>query len=243
MIDHDSIKVPARVPQGVRLATIADVPWLWEKVKTQHSIFFEPTEDDSTRFAELIAHPGTHAFIIDDGALMFVSDLDPQNMAFFNGVVWDEKLYGQQARAKEMLQFLFRLFGLHRMSAVVPQDNPLGRNFVKSLGFRQEADFREAVRRADGRVNLAVFGILRSEVMDNGGSSSTVHRRRRWRFAFWSHKPERGAQEPALRRHREYTTGSSEILAGLSDPGSGATRNGRFKSLLGFAWPRWRRPR
>src|SRR6266850_3865997 len=89
VMTEPTIRAPKKSPAGLRLATISDTDWLWEKVKTQHSIFFEPTEDDSVRFAELLAHPASHSFIVDDGALLFLSDVEPGNMGFFNGIVWN----------------------------------------------------------------------------------------------------------------------------------------------------------
>lgn len=161
-----TIRATKKSPAGLRLATISDTDWLWEKVKTQHSIFFEPTEDDSVRFAELLAHPASHSFIVDDGALLFLSDVEPGNMGFFNGIVWNEKLYGQQKRAKEILAFLFELLGLRRVSAVVPADNKLAQKYVLSMGFKREAQFRKAIRRPNGPIDMFVYGLLREEVVN-----------------------------------------------------------------------------
>lgn len=164
---------PEKSPKGVRLATIVDVDWLWERVKKQKSIFFEPTEDDSVRFAELLAYPTSHAFIVDDGGLIFLSDVEAGNMGFFNGIVWDDKLYGQTKRAREILAFLFKLLGLRRVSAVVPEDNKLARKYVERMGFKREARFRKAIRRPDGPIDMFVYGLLKEEVIVDGGRTGS----------------------------------------------------------------------
>jgi hypothetical protein len=238
MIGHAT----ASTPKGLRLATMADVDWLWERVKTQHSIFLEPTKDDSVRFAELLGHPASHSFIVDEGGLIFLSDVEPGNMGFFNGIVWDEKLYGQTARAKEILAFLFKLLGLRRVSAVVPEDNKLARKYVEKMGFKKEAQFRKAIRRPDGPIDMFVYGLLREEVVTDGlGRSSSVHRGRSWIYRLWPRKSQGGTSKPDTERARPNAEGRAELPSG-GHSGSVATGNGRIKGLLGFAWAKWSWP-
>lgn len=238
MIGHAT----APTPKGLRLATMADVDWIWERAKTQHSIFFEPTEDDSMRFAELLGHPASHSFIVDDGALLFLSDVEPGNMGFFNGIVWDEKLYGQTKRAKEILAFLFRLLGLRRVSAVVPADNKLARKYVERMGFKKEAQFRKAIRRPDGPIDMFVYGLLREEVVTDGlGSSSSIHRGWSWSSRLWPFKSQGGTSKSNTERARPNAEGVAGLAEG-DDSGSVASRNGRVKGILGFAWARWSWP-
>ena len=53
-------------PAGVRLMSASDLDWVWERVKDEHSLFFEPTEDDAQRFREFLLDPATHAFLVDE---------------------------------------------------------------------------------------------------------------------------------------------------------------------------------
>jgi len=225
------------VPQGVRLAKIDDFKWLWEKVRTQHSIFFEPTADDTERFAELLTHPASHAFIVDDGALLFLSDVEPGNMGFFNGIVWDDKLYGQTERAREILAFLFQLLGLRRVSAVVPEDNKLAQKYVEKMGFKREAQFRKAIRRPSGPIDMFVYGLLREEVVTDGiRSRSTVHRRWGWSPREWFGKPKGGTRESDTKHASSDAEGRVELPEGRHRWGL-PFGNGWFQSLSRITWP------
>jgi RimJ/RimL family protein N-acetyltransferase len=234
--------------------TVSDFDWLWEQSKKTRSIFLEPGDDDEKRFKELLEDAGTFGFIIDDGALIFLCDLAPNNHAFFNGLVWNPALYGQSERALAVLRFLFELFGLRRMSAVVPEDNDLARRYVEGLNFKYEGTSREAIRRENGPIGLHLYGLLRREVdederVETGptgagapgmGGSGPVDRVRRGRFSVGSEQQERGTSESGVQSASSGPEGGTEPAGRSMDSGRLAAGYRWIKGVLGID-KLWRR--
>jgi RimJ/RimL family protein N-acetyltransferase len=62
-----------------------------------------------------------------------------------------------------MLNYAFNELGLHRLSAMVTEDNSGATRFVERHGFQLEVRRRQAVLRDNQRWDMLLYGLLRSE--------------------------------------------------------------------------------
>ena len=70
--------------------------------------------------------------------------------------------YGTELMAL-MLNYAFNELGLHRLSAMVTEDNSGAIRFVERHGFQLEVRRRQAVLRDNQRWDMLLYGLLRSE--------------------------------------------------------------------------------
>lgn len=152
----------------VRLLVGTDVDHVWDKVKEQRSTFFEPGPQDEVLFKQLLMAPPTVGFLIMDGAVVYFTEVQEHFHAFFNGVVWDKKLYRRQDIAKRILKLMFYIFGLQKVTASIPSDNVLAAQFAESLGFTPEGRVTRIIRRGNEMLDVLYYGLKREEVMGHG---------------------------------------------------------------------------
>jgi RimJ/RimL family protein N-acetyltransferase len=77
-----------------------------------------------------------------------------------------------------MLNYAFNELGLHRLGAAAAEDNPCAIRFLERHGFQQEVLRRQAVARDNQRLDLRLYGLLRSEwvqAAQAGGSGTTAN--------------------------------------------------------------------
>lgn len=70
--------------------------------------------------------------------------------------------YGSEALAL-LLRFVFEELNLHRLGAIVGEDNPRALEFFKKFGFVEEVRRRQAILRTDRAWDIIYLGLLQSE--------------------------------------------------------------------------------
>lgn len=144
--------------------TTDDLDPVWERIAKLDALFMEPSKEDERLFKELMVQQSTVPFILFEGALAFFNSLIPSHHAFFNGIVWDERLYGRRDVALDVLNFGFKVFDLQKVTSGIPADNHMAANYAKSLGFKPEGCIRNFVRRGELVIDFNYFGLTREEM-------------------------------------------------------------------------------
>jgi RimJ/RimL family protein N-acetyltransferase len=163
----------AAVGPDIRQMTLLDLDEVWAKIGAIKSIFPEPRPDDERFFKELMALRSTIAFIVQGGALVYLTDVEVRHHAYFHGVVWEPRLYRRHDLARRVIKLMFMLLQFHRLTAVVPVDNELAAQYLEALGFKFEGRLREFFNRQGSRVDAVYYGLLREE-FDNGWLENTA---------------------------------------------------------------------
>lgn len=167
--DHDELHHFHLVEQ-VDPNTFSDdeTRWLWEVVKTQDYAFDDLSRNNAAYFCMVLLAPQCAHFLVRDGdkrvGWCLVRGLYEQSNPEIHFVLW-EKFSAQQAKAaaKEIIDWLFRVWRCHRVTATVPEYNEQAKRLATLLRFQFEGCMKEAILFHERWRHVNMYGLLKEE--------------------------------------------------------------------------------
>lgn len=158
----------------------------WEKARQFDTLFTEEVNGDFKKFLEVFLHQtpngGVEAnglfWVVDDFVgVLYLTDIIAGVDAMAHFTFFDRGLNGREELVKEMIEFVFRRYKFHRLSATVAlYANPVTYKFVERLGFKWEGRKRSCRLYKGKWYDANMYGLLRDEVLKDGSASENSGR-------------------------------------------------------------------
>lgn len=148
----------------------AKIGELWNEFKRHDVLFMDEIKGDPEAFIDIMLNPRSmwmEVFSLEHDkpiGIISLSNIIPGFDATGHFAFWDGKGSGRENLALHVAQWLFNRYRLRRMTAMIPLNQKGVIRFTKRLGFQQEGVKREGTLRHDQWIDLAIFGLLHSEL-------------------------------------------------------------------------------
>ena len=155
------------LPPGVKYFTVTlqRLINLWDRIKGFDPLFSDDARWDFNRFCNKVCSRETILFELTDGnGIMFITDLHIGHYAQVHAVFFDRKLSIRINVIKDCIVWVFTVFSLVRLEAIVPEfTRALIRALTNKLSFKFEGRMRKRMK-YHGRFNdLLIYSLLREE--------------------------------------------------------------------------------
>lgn len=148
----------------------------WEKSKQFKYLFDNNVNGDFKKFCELFLYDGPNGELQSNGLFWVVDDfvgvfymthIVPGSDAKVHYTFFDRRHRGRRDLAMEMIKYVFRKYNFRRLSVEIPlYATEHAFKFIDSLGFRKEGRRRKAIWHNDDWFDVALFGILKEEALN-----------------------------------------------------------------------------
>lgn len=163
--------------RGPMPLTLENIQKFWEQARKYRVVFGEEVVQDSKKFMNVFLQfdggvPTVNGlfFIVNDflGAF-YLTEIVPGEDALAHYVFFDRKLRGRKDLVQKMMEYVFKKYQFHRLSAEIPNYASAGaRHFIQDCGFAYEGKKRKAAEYKGDRFDVNLYGILRNEVLKDG---------------------------------------------------------------------------
>jgi RimJ/RimL family protein N-acetyltransferase len=146
--------------------TAEKVQSLWAKVQEFPIMFDHFSKGNPQQFMQTLLNR-TNVFyeIGDEVGLASATAVRPKLDAVVHLIMFDRRLRGREQIFHEILEDLFDLAQLRRVTAVVATaKTPTTGKLLQRLNFTHEGTMRQAILVDEGYVDLDVYGLLREEL-------------------------------------------------------------------------------
>lgn len=108
---------------------------------------------------------------VDDVGIFFLTDIYPAFQATGHFTFWDQRFRGREPLLREMIRYVFREFGFHRIVAEVPLYSAPTLAAVERVGFVKEGRLRKAAWYHGQWWDVNLYSILREEIEDGNAET------------------------------------------------------------------------
>lgn len=150
----------------------------WEKSRQYPTLFTQETRGDFGAFMRMLLHedmsPKGLFWVVDDFVgVYYLTDMKTQDDvlvdAFVHYTFFDGRTRGRVELTRAMIRYVFEKYGFQRFTAEIPLFvKPDAFVFAENVGFVKEGRKRKAVQFDNQWFDVNLFGILQSEVLENG---------------------------------------------------------------------------
>lgn len=144
------------------------VQWLWQKFLAHKTVFTDLTRHDYQNFMRMLLQPGSlwFEFVENNEVIGVASVMDIEMIVDGNVhiIFFDRKVSGRVEVCRKLLIYVMREYSFHRLTATLPEIFKATIRLLKELEFRHEGTKIEAVPIGGRWHNMAIYGILRSQV-------------------------------------------------------------------------------
>lgn len=143
---------------------------MWAEFKEHDVLFMDEIKGDPEAFIDIMMNPRSvwlEVFSLENELPIGVASLSgviPGFDASGHFVFWDGRGRGREPLTMKIAHWFFVRYNLHRISAMIPENQKGTIRFTQRLGFKREGVKREGTIRKDNWIDLAQFGLLRSEL-------------------------------------------------------------------------------
>lgn len=159
--------------------TPANLRIFWEKASRYRTIFNSVIRNDFKQFTRLLLRENSAGevestglfWVVDDFVgVFYMTNIRPELDASVHYSFFDGRHRGRVELTKAMLKYAFERYNFQRLTVEIPRyATDKTRNFVETwLGFRKEGRKRKAALFDGEYFDVNIYGILRSEVLENG---------------------------------------------------------------------------
>lgn len=169
-------------PEGVHFRnvypmdmTVENLRKFWDKAQKYRYIFGQEATENFETFCESIMTyrdgklvPNGLFWVVDDFVgVFYMTRIRPGEDADVHYTFFDGRQKGRQELTKMMLRYVFMFYGFQRLTTEIPYYASWStRNFAESIGFVKEGRKRKAAPFKDEWFDIAIFGILKDEVLN-----------------------------------------------------------------------------
>lgn len=151
--------IPTLAPEG-------RLEWLWDHARTQDYAFDDYTRNQPEAFLYLLANPEYQFFELGDSGIFTVRNgLPTRADCEVHFICWDRNIpFADIADAThQLLEYLFKEVGVHRVNGYVPAFNRLAHRWVTYTGLKFEGKLREYLLWNKNYYDVDIFGMTLSD--------------------------------------------------------------------------------
>ncbi len=167
-----SVRLLQRLGEIDSYLTPQKIQELWIEFSQHDSLFSDYTEGKVEPFLDVLFDP--RAIVAE---IYNITDEVPSGSILLNKIIphfdgmahmtqWDSNVRRKDPLFHEMMRLWMDEFDLHRLSVEVPYHQRGVIRMIERLGFQKEGTRREGSVHKGKWIDLAMFGILRSELRD-----------------------------------------------------------------------------
>ncbi|MEK0324153.1 MAG: GNAT family protein [Nitrosopumilus sp.] len=150
--------------------TPAKIGELWNEFKKHDVLFMDEIKGDPEAFIDIMLNPRSmwmEIFSLEKDKPIGIASLNkiiPGFDAEGHFSFWDGKGSGRENLSLLILKWVFTRYKLRRITGMIPLNQKGTLRFIKRLGFQEEGVKREGTLRHGRWIDLAIFGLLHSEL-------------------------------------------------------------------------------
>ena len=151
--------VPTNAPEG-------RLEWLWERARTQDYAFDDYTKDSPEAFLYLLANPEYAFFELGDSGIFTVRNgAKTRADCEVHFICWDRNIPFADivSASSQLLEYLFKEVGVHRINGYVPSFNRLAHRWVTFMGLKYEGKLREYLLWSGKYYDVDVYGMTTTD--------------------------------------------------------------------------------
>lgn len=148
------------------------VKMMWDHLSQCDEQFDDITRGKHEAFLLKMFEAGNYILLIGEDGYVQIENLIPNASAVVHHVIWNRNRDIKElvAAGRELLDYLFTVHGLQRISTYFPVNNNYARRMCTVLGFKFEGELRKAFPFHGNWLNVSIYGILRNEFIKRGVS-------------------------------------------------------------------------
>jgi RimJ/RimL family protein N-acetyltransferase len=163
------------VVRGPMPLSSENIDRLWKQAKAFPHIFGKETLGDAKEFINMFVQfdgeipivNGLFYIVNDFQGAFYLTDIVPEEDALAHYTFFDKRHHGRETLVREMLKYVFKKYGFHRLSVQIPNyATSQARHFIQGCGFIYEGKKRKAARFKGDWFDVNLYSILRSEVLN-----------------------------------------------------------------------------
>ena len=105
---------------------------------------------------------------VDDVGILYLTDIRPGYDAYAHFSFWDRRFRGREDLVRQMIRYVIKKFGFHRITVDVPKYAAPTMGFVERIGFIKEGVRRKVVKYKGEWFDAIQYAIVESDhVMDD----------------------------------------------------------------------------
>ncbi len=161
------MRAEMRLPEGVSLVRLTPeiMKDYWERLKDFDVLYSDSTHGDELGFYQRLM---SSTVLETEGGIMLLDGLVLRQRGQVHVWFWDHKLSSRSELLKGALRWVFEVYDLNRVEAIIPEfSKALERFLVRRMGFTFEGKLRERLLWKGHFKDLLMFSILRKEI-ENG---------------------------------------------------------------------------
>lgn len=151
--------------------TLDSSRWLWQTLQQYRTLFSDVTLGDVDNFVKMLTLSDTEWFVVVEAqsnvavGVVYLTDIHPSVEFQAHVVFFDRDLASKATLCAQHLAKCVKRYGVHRVSAVIPDMYHATIRLAKKVGFKEEGRKRESVLVGGQWRNEVLFGLLASELV------------------------------------------------------------------------------
>lgn len=140
---------------------------VWQRLNEFPILFDDDVRGDLSSFVRDMTNKNSVIFLTGDYGICEIANIVPYRDCEIHLAFWDRRFKGRDDECRMVLKWIFSTLQLHRATIQVVGIAYSTINFIKALGFRREGVIRERFPYKGRLLDVHIFGILKSEVIEN----------------------------------------------------------------------------
>lgn len=156
----------ATLPEGIKVMELSKekLKDLWEKLKDFGKLYSDASHGDEIGFYQRFLDEDVIVFEME-GGIAILDNIVPFERAQIHVSFWDKHLSTRTELLREGLKWIFEVYNLNRIEAVIPYFSHALKRFLTSrLGFKFEGVLRGRHLFEGKFIDELIFSLLREEV-------------------------------------------------------------------------------